>query len=754
MIMKFSILYLSILGILGAQDYLWPTEAGNLLSSNFGEFRDTHFHMGVDIKTNEVTGYPVVAIDDGYLSRMVTNFNGYGKALYITTKTGHIAVYAHLEKLSPRFEPVLRINQQSRRSYFVYQRFTEFEFPVTRGEIIGYTGNSGSSSGPHLHFEIRNLEDEPLNPLLHGLDLPDHLSPVFKKIAFLPRSNSTRINASPLPQVFDAYRDRDGTYHLPDTLHISGPFSIATLLYDIREGVNNKYQIKSLTLKIDDQIKYKAQYDHITYPETGFVNTTYDHYLSRLNEGRFHELFQYNTDPNLNIESQSGNGLVNVHPGYNNLQCIAEDHAGNISIINGTIFNHPVSSISLELTDSNENETTFIISPNSGNFPFTEIIPHTFSPFGSIEEKLVPTIQIREGKKVTFTLPTKSLQGRSLQVFGVNRLGAYSESTHWSPKSVLANIFNVTANLDILDIHQGLYLQVTLSQPIDGNVQMMLEHETFLESVELHQIQPQVYITDMFHPSDLDLVKQVKVVLRDNENSSLQQSIKFSWTPEIVLPGETATVLSQDKSCSMRVLSSSLYDTTAIWIEKVDQSVPIPSGSQLSDVYQLQPYTLALKDTVQIGIKYKDEFVFDKYMGIYAFDQDDQEWNYLTSQNHPRRRIITAAIDYFDAVTIIQDNDPPYIVSSFPAEGGYYHYQDVEVLRVKVDDDLSGIKSSEEAINLEVDGSKVYPEYQPLEQEISYRLTTPFLPGQHSLSVSVKDRVGHVAQKKILFRVN
>ena len=743
-----------ILGMLTAQDYLWPTEAGKLLSSNFGEFRDTHFHMGLDIKTNGVTGSPVVAVDDGYLSRMVTNYNGYGRALYLTTKTGQIAVYAHLERFSPRFESVLRTYQQNKGGYFTYQFFTKLEFPVTKGEIIGYTGNSGSSSAPHLHFEIRNTDDEPLNPLLYGLDLLDHLSPIFKKIAFLPRSKITRINASPLPQIFDSYRDREGTYHLPDTIHTSGPFSVATLLFDKREGVKNKYQIKSLTLKIDNQIKYTATYDHITYAETGFVNTSYDYYLARLNEGRYHELFRDPTDPIINIENQSVNGRIDLRPGYHDFQCIAEDHAGNVSVLKGVLFNHPISSVSLEVIQSDKNKTTFTLTPVSGNFPFTEIIPYTFSPFGSIEERLIPTIQKREGKKVTFTLPTKKLRGRSLQVFGINRLGAYSEPTHWSPKSVYANVFNVTADLDILDIHEGIFLQVTLSQPIDGQVQLMLEHESFLESLELHQIQPQVYITDMLRPADVEFVKQVRLVLKDKSNSRLQQTVQFSWTPEIALPGVTTTVLSQDKSCSMRVLSSSLYDTSAIWIEKVVQSVPVQSGSRLSAVYQLQPYTLALKDTVQIGIKYNDEFVFDDYLGIYTFDQQNQKWNYLTTHNYPRRRILTAAAKTLDAVTIIRDDDPPYIVSSFPAEGGYYHYEDVEVLRIKVADDLSGIESTEEAIYLAIDDTKVYAEYQPIEQEVSYRLDTPLRPGQHSLSVSVKDRVGHVVRKKILFRVN
>ncbi len=737
-----------------SQNYLWPTDAGKFLSSNFGEFRDTHFHMGLDIKTNEVTGYPVVAVDDGYLSRMATNYNGYGKALYLTTKSGHIAVYAHLEKFSPRFESVLKVNQRKKNSYFVYQYFTQYEFPVTKGEVIGYTGNTGSSSGPHLHFEIRNLDDEPLNPLLHGLELSDHLAPVFKRVAFIPRSMSTRINASPLPQVFEPYRDRKGEYYLPDTLHLTGPFSTAALVYDKREGVNNIYQINSLKLTIDKQTAYSVQFDHIPYEETGYVNTAYDHYLARLNEGRFNELYRYPTDPALSIEDQSETGLISLPPGYHTLEIVATDHAGNISSLNGTLFNHPVSGIILEPIQSDDNTVTFSIEPAIGNFPFTTIIPYSFSPFGAIEEQLSPTIIERNGKKITFSLPTEKLVGKPVQVFGINRLGAYSEPENWIPSHVKKDIFNVSADIDMLDIRQGLYLQVTLSNPIDGALDLNLNKENELISVPLHHIQPQAYITDIQEHAYLNNINGIDIVITDAEDQNLQQVLHFAWKPQLAKPGETTTILSQDNRCSMRIPGESLYDITSVWIEKVEQSVTPATGLKLSDVYQLQPFTLALRDTVQVGIMYNDEYVFEDFLGVYTFDQKKQKWLYHTSVNHPRRRIVTAAVNYLDAVTIIQDNNPPFIVSSFPAEGGYYHYQDVEVLRVKVDDALSGIKSKEEAIYLAVDDEKVYAEYQPVEKEVSYRLTTPLYPGQHSLSVSVQDNVGHTVQKKILFRIN
>jgi murein DD-endopeptidase MepM/ murein hydrolase activator NlpD len=158
----------------------WPTSASHFYSSNFGENRDDHFHMGLDIKTNGITGYEVVAVEDGYIHRLVSNYNGYGKALYQMTVSGHEALYAHLESFTPILEKVWHMQQTRRRSYKVDAHFSRREFQVKKGDVIGYTGNTGNSFGPHLHFEYRSSKSEPLNPLTMAFDIPDHVTPIPK----------------------------------------------------------------------------------------------------------------------------------------------------------------------------------------------------------------------------------------------------------------------------------------------------------------------------------------------------------------------------------------------------------------------------------------------------------------------------------------------------------------------------------------------------------------------------------------------
>ena len=139
-----------------SQNYHWPTIGSKAMSSNFGEFRDGGYHMGIDIKTLEETGWPVYAVDDGYISRMVTNFSGYGKGLYLTLNDGNVAVYAHLEEFAFRLETIFYSLQEKNNSYIVNEYFSPEQFPFKKGDIIGYTGNTGASFGPHFHFELRN----------------------------------------------------------------------------------------------------------------------------------------------------------------------------------------------------------------------------------------------------------------------------------------------------------------------------------------------------------------------------------------------------------------------------------------------------------------------------------------------------------------------------------------------------------------------------------------------------------------------
>ncbi len=146
------------------------------LAGSFGELRANHFHSGIDFKTNQQSGYPVYATADGYISRLRVQNSGFGLALYINHPNGFTSVYAHLSRFSPKIAQEVKKIQYQKKSYEIDEFPNPDYISVHKGDIIAYSGNTGSSGGPHLHFELRDTKTEAtINPQLLGIQIPDNI---------------------------------------------------------------------------------------------------------------------------------------------------------------------------------------------------------------------------------------------------------------------------------------------------------------------------------------------------------------------------------------------------------------------------------------------------------------------------------------------------------------------------------------------------------------------------------------------------
>ncbi len=170
-----------------------PLDIPLILSANFGEPRTGHFHSGVDFKTGGVTGKNVHAAARGYIYRILVSPTGFGKAVYIRHTNGLSTVYGHLSDFTPEIEDYVRQNQYARESFSVNLFPETGLFPVDEGDIIAYSGNSGSSMGPHLHFEVRrSSEEKPLDPI-QFYDIEDNIRPVIRSVAIYPAAPSSAV---------------------------------------------------------------------------------------------------------------------------------------------------------------------------------------------------------------------------------------------------------------------------------------------------------------------------------------------------------------------------------------------------------------------------------------------------------------------------------------------------------------------------------------------------------------------------------
>jgi len=742
---RFIIFSTLLLGVITAQSYTWPTDAGKSLKSNYGEFRHRHFHMGIDIKTGEKEGASVFAVEGGYVSRMVANFKGYGQALYIIHPDGNTSVYAHLSQFNPKLEQYLKYYQNMNESYLLNHYFEPNEIKVNEGELIGYTGNTGYSFGPHLHFEIRNEKEQPLNPQTNGFTIDDRQSPKLDELAIIPLAKNSRVNGSLLPVQIPFFRNPDGSYELADTLNIFGPVGLALRTKDKRQGFSETYQLKTIELIIDGIREYKLDFEVLDYSLNDHVQLVRNHGLHRLNLGSFHNLFHLKENPKSTVQPDNLSGILKLPPGYHKLIIKSTDANGNSAEVSGWIFTHPPIDLVIQDTQQNGNEITFSVQSKSISIPLKNITCYSFSSSGFADKKIEPLQIEKKDGGLMVTLDMRMIQDRSLQFIAKNIMGAFSKPLHWHPKNVSVN-YNAKPDIKVNQTAAGIIVQIETGNMGTAKPTLILESPQKLTHVVLEQIQPYTYISEAL---EVALFKDV-ASLNVSINNGTDYTYKYAFKPALAKSGEQAVVVSEDEMCSLQSLKTTFYDQSLIWIDAVENSVTPPHGNFLSNVYQLQPFDIPLQDTVRIGIRYDENAAKLEKTSLYYYDQDDG-WTYILSKDSKKRHVLTGSLKSLEAVCILQDNVPPVITSSFPANGGQYFTEDVIQLQANVDDLLSGIAPEETAMTMTLNGKRLLYAFQPVSQTISYNLLDRLTLGNHTMTVSVKDRAGNSASSRIDF---
>ena len=262
-----------------SQLYRNPVTITPALSGNFGELRNNHFHAGVDFKTQQVVDKPIVAIEEGYVSRISVSPGGYGLALYIDhPSTGHTSVYGHLNSFSAKIAAYVLEKQYEQESYSVNLYPPRELLPVKRGEQIALSGNSGSSGGPHLHFEIRDTPtQDPLDALEYLARLPDTQKPDLRGVAFYPAADKGVVNGSSTPLRLNISKDKAGNPIAPGkTIHAWGRIGVGVKAYDRMNGQANIYGVKHIRLYVDGTQVFSSSLDRFSFADGRMFNSFID----------------------------------------------------------------------------------------------------------------------------------------------------------------------------------------------------------------------------------------------------------------------------------------------------------------------------------------------------------------------------------------------------------------------------------------------------------------------------------------------
>lgn len=347
--------------------FIPPVKIPISLSSNFGELRIDHFHSGIDIKTQGVTGKEVVSCAEGYIYRIGVSPSGFGKALYVKHPSGYSTVYAHLDHFTPAIEAYVRAVQYERKSFAVTLFPPKEKFPVSQGDVIAWSGDSGSSGGPHLHFEVREAENElPVNPLLFEFGITDNLPPVIEKLAIYTIGKNTVVNGNQSKIIINL-KGSNGRYVIPDDkeLVLSGPTGFGVKVYDLLNGASNRCEPYSITMEVDSTISYRYVMDGFAFAESRYVNSHIDYETYMKDNIRIERAFALPNDKLTTYKTLLNRGIYNFN----------DNKSHNISIT---------------VTDASQNKSTLLFKVRSGSEKPEVPTPLSLNPSSKDESVLMP----------------------------------------------------------------------------------------------------------------------------------------------------------------------------------------------------------------------------------------------------------------------------------------------------------------------------------------------------------------------------
>ena len=345
----FTILFIFNINFLISQEINFhsPIDAPFDLSGTFGEFR-SRFHTGIDFKSRGVQGQKVFSIEDGFVSRIEVNNYGYGKVIYIDHPNGYTSVYAHLRNFSPELNNYIKSELYKSQKNSIKKFPKKNEFIISKGSLIGYSGNTGRSFGPHLHFEIRETKNQDaINPLMFNYKYVDQERPIIRGLYIINEDNSL---VKKLPVRKKISKLNDSTY-ISDIIGYNGKIGVGLDIYDIQyKNLYNQNGIYKVELFIDSILSYSYQMNKIKFSENHFKKIMYD-YQSLIERNK--KVLKIYTPRNSNLsflKKNSFNGIIN-----------SDNYKDNSVIIKISDWNQNSSYIKFRLksVDTKSTETSY-----------------------------------------------------------------------------------------------------------------------------------------------------------------------------------------------------------------------------------------------------------------------------------------------------------------------------------------------------------------------------------------------------------
>ncbi len=705
---KTLFLLTTLLAVAGAQDYLWPTNASPYLSSSFCEYRPGHFHAAIDIKTWNREGYPCYAVEDAVVERVRISTFGGGKALYLRLKDGRIAVYYHLQRFIKPLERMI-LDKQIREERYAVEIWPK-NYTVKKGQIIAYTGQTGIGV-PHLHFEIRNKNNAPLNPLRFYPRVRDSRAPVLKSLAVIPLDAASTVNGRHETAIVPL--KKSGGRYVPDgSLTARGRIGLALNGYDLADGVYNKLAFYSTRVYADDHLIFSQAFDVMPFSQTRQVEI----FVLKTSGGkRFQKLYidPYNTLPL--YERTRGNGMLSVGDSSRHILLEAADYKGNRA------------RVSLTLRPEPSLPAVYAVTRLNGTLYIKMAAPRGLHRLHFYSGKEAATLRrldyfdmsFHASGKMTVRLPLGNpadslwrleADGRRSPLYAV-----HPDTEAQAPRWRIA--------------HQGKYFTLSLWHG-PPNSTLRLEGRQLPDPA--HAPFQQQTITAPLFGSGAHRLQWLR------EGQTLRDTLLRVWP---LYPGRADTVSFFGDSLRLRHPANGVYDTLLLALQKSARADTLFRTPVSSVFYRLNGGGRVLRKALTIDVRIDSSL--KRWPHVHAYGLRGNRLSFWGGDSLDGE-YLRLKMKSFGAFILAADTVAPAVEWRQPADSSVFN-PDRQIV-FSAEDTLSGI-GTERNISVTWNGRFLLPEWDFERHRVTSRLHFKPEKGAHKLEITVKDRAGNVTRK-------
>lgn len=739
--------------------FVWPARIEPAMTSSFGEWRSGHIHAGVDVKTWGRIGVPLLAVADGYVQRVRTSPWGYGKVFYLALSNGTTAVYGHVDRFTTQLDDLVWAQQCEEGHYSVDIWLKEGEYPVRRGDTVAYSGDTGTAA-PHLHFELRDENNIPLNPLLHGLSVDDSIPPVPQFLLIRPVGSDSRVEGDVKVRRFGVSPLRSGGYRLRGRPEIEGNIGISVAAYDRMDGVWNRFSPYRLLLEVDGRETFEVRYDQFSYEVSDLINLDRD-YRYMVREGaRAHTLYKMtgNELPFYGDYEEGAGYLRDLEPGLHQLRVTVADAFGNEAHVEGEILLNrpPTLHLSSKGGEGSPDIAGWVEDPDGDEIDLVAEALYLKDSSHKWERLPDDSLVLNEGRFHVSPALLDSLASEGGWVVRVRAVDGWGRSAGSEPVSL--------GNLPLLDPgpaklalerYEGFFiLSARPENPVPGRVTFTVRQgespPVTIDGVEQGGSRFRaVYPLKIVSGREVEIMARFEPVSGSVAETSVLRRV-------IPLPASESSVYeSPDGILRLDFPAGSVFEDSFVQGSEVrefedveEQGLVVLSGS-----YEIGPQDILFRRGAELTMVVTSvpENVRPRQVGLYTHDgnEDDRRWFNLGGALEGD--VLKTDVGGLGPFAVLADTTRPELRLLFPRDGSRLR-NTRPTIAFEVDDNASGF-SEETQFVLRLNGTQVIARYDPQHDRLIYVPRDSLDPGDYRVNLEVTDNAGNVGRVSSTFTI-